>query len=355
MLDPSAAAARPVARRDRVAVAGSCLTRDSFNSRFNPGHDLLFEVCATHNQGSMIALMSPPIEIAFTPTRPMNAYDRWNIRADLTREFLSRLAEEKPDILLLDFQGDVRFGVAQLPDGRYLTDHHWKTQQTDFYERAQQSNALRVLRPWEVPETYFALWSEALDRFAEHVRRTSPETEVVVHRGHHARRLMVPGRLRPVPLQRRARFRDVDPDQADEWWARLDQHAIDRFGWQQIDLRDLAPPTYRGHPWGAGHLHFTPDYHHRFLAELTKIALRRRLDTATMARIELIERAAGEPWQRRLGEEQAVARARRKRLRSARRRIAELEAELQRRRHPGLRERLARLRELTGPARGPDA
>jgi hypothetical protein len=44
-----------------------------------------------------------------------------------------------------------------------------------------------------------------------------------------------------------------------------------------------------------------------------------------MRRIELVESAAAEPWERRVTEEQAVARLHRVKLRAARRRVAELE------------------------------
>jgi hypothetical protein len=322
-----AQARRPqvVGPRETVAVAGSCLTRDNFNSRFNPAHHEQYDVRVSSNQSSMIALMSPPIHTAFEPLRPMNDYDLWNIRADLTREFLPRLAEAQPDLLLLDFQGDVRFGVARLPDGRYLTDHSWKTQHTDFYVRLAESGSLTPLKPEDDPDAYFSLWTEAMGRFAAYVAESSPRTQVIVHRGHHAKGMVVPGRARPVPLHRDERFRDVDLASADAWWARLDEYAVTTFGWDQIDLRDLEAPTYRGHPWGAYFGHYTPDYYHRFLAELTKISLRRRLDPETMALVEQVERAAVEPWQRRLAEEQAVVGRLRRRLRIRRRRVTELE------------------------------
>jgi hypothetical protein len=247
------------------------------------------------------------------------------VHADLSREFLPRLVEAQPDLLLLDFQGDVRFGVARLPDGRYFTDHHWKTRHTDFYARLAQAGSLAIYKPEDDPELYFSLWIEAIERFAAYVAETCPRTHVVVHRGHHASRIALSGRARPMALHRTKRFRGVDLVAADAWWARLDDYAIGTFGWDQIDLRDLGAPTYHAHPWGAYFGHYTPDYYHRFMAELTKISLRRRLGSDVMRRVELVERAAVEPWKRRLAEEKAVVRRRRAQLRAARRRVAELE------------------------------
>jgi hypothetical protein len=137
----------------------------------------------------------------------------------------------------------------------------------------------------------------------------------------------VPRRPRPVPLYGQERFPHVDPDAADAWWARLDDHAVDVHGWEQIDLRDVAAPTHTRHPWGPGFLHFTSDYHHRFLAELNKVSLRSRLDEDAMHRLEQVERAAVRPWERRLAEEVGVAEARRRRLRALRRQLAELQGQ----------------------------
>jgi len=310
---------------ESVAVAGSCLTRDNFSSRFNREWRDHYKIVASANQCSIISLMSPPIQALIEPHRPMQAYDLWNIRSDLAKEFLPALADTRPSLLVLDFQADVRFGVAQLPDGRYFTDHHWKTRQTDFYSQLDREGELRFARPFDNPDDYFALWTEALDRFATYVAEASPLTRVVVHRGHHARRMAVPKRPRPVPLRGHEQFRHVDVDAADAWWVRLDDHAVDVHGWEQIDLRDVAAPTYKRHPWGPGFLHFTSDYHHRFLAELNKISLRSRLDPDCMRRVEQVERAATRPWERRLAEEVAVAEARRRRIRGLRRRLTELQ------------------------------
>ena len=97
-------------------------------------------------------------------------------------------------------------------------------------------------------------------------------------------------------------------------------------GWDSIDLRDLEAPSYAEHPWGPFYVHYTPDYYHRFLAELHKISLRHRLDPRTWAEVELIEAASREPAERRLAVEQSVVDDRQGRLRNTRDRLRELES-----------------------------
>ncbi len=58
-----------------VAVMGSCVTRDNFNSTFNPGYKKWFQVVLSANQTSLISLMSPPIDAEWQPLRKMSDYD----------------------------------------------------------------------------------------------------------------------------------------------------------------------------------------------------------------------------------------------------------------------------------------
>lgn len=313
-------------RPETVSIFGSCVTRDNFNSRFNPGYRDFFEVKLSANQTSMIALMSPPIEEPFTPTGSMSDYDRWNIGSDLTREFLTEVVELQPDYLLLDFFGDVHFGVARLPDGRYLTDNRWKIHLTDFYVRHRDAGELTIIKHADDPDAYFELWTEAMDRFAEYVARTCPQTRVIVHRGYNTGHALVPDQVRPIPLHKLGEVARIDVRPLNAFWDRLDDYTISTHGWDAIDLRDLEAPSYAEHPWGAFYVHYTPDYYHRFMAELHKISLRHRLDEATWARVELIEAASREPAERRLGVESAAVAEQRTRLKRTRARVRELES-----------------------------
>jgi hypothetical protein len=311
---------------ESVSVFGSCVTRDNFNSRFNPGYRDFFEVRLSANQTSMIALMSPPIDEPFTPTGPMSDYDRWNVGSDLTREFLTELVALQPDYLILDFFGDVHFGVARLPDGRYLTDNRWKTHFTDFYVRHRDAGDLTIIKHADDPDAYFALWTDALDRFAAYVAQHCPRTRVIVHRGYNTGHALVPDQPRPVPLHKLGEVARIDVRRLNAFWDRLDDYAISAHGWDCIDLRDLEAPSYAEHPWGAFYVHYTPDYYHRFMAELHKIALRHRVDEDTWARVELIEAASREPAERRLGVEAAAVAEQRRRLKRTRARVRELES-----------------------------
>lgn len=278
----------PVPDPRSVAVFGSCTTRDNFNSRFNPDYKLRYDVRLAANQTSVITMMSPPLDPDFTPTRAMSEYDQWNIRSDLTREFLPLLADLKPDYLILDFFADVHFGVLRLEDGRYVTNNRWKFWRTDLYQKLLDTESFERLRIFDDPDGYVELWAEALARFAAYVEEHCPDTKVVVHCGFNTDELVPPGSTRPVPLRTYKKGSRINVPLANELWARLDDHAISTYGWDAIDLRGEGYVTHADHPWGPFYVHYTMDYYPRFLAELDLIDLRDSLEPDALARVEAI-------------------------------------------------------------------
>jgi hypothetical protein len=277
-----------------VAIFGSCTTHDNFNSRFNADHHDRYSVGVRANQTSVITMMSPPVEKDFTPTRPMGDYDVWNVRSDLSREFLPLVAEAKPDFLILDFFADIHFGVLRIEDGRYLTNNRWKLWHTDLYQQLKERSGFTRLRIFDDPDTYFALWTEAMDRFAGFVAEHCPDTRVIVHRGLNVDQVVPEDGQHIVPLRGFRPIARIDEARANELWARLDDHAISTYGWDAIDLRDEGYTSYAEHPWKAFYVHYTPDYYHRFLSELHVLDLADRVDPDTLDRVRSVAMATCE-------------------------------------------------------------
>jgi len=287
-----------------VAVCGSCTSRDNFASRFNPDYARWFEVTAEVFQTSIISLMSPALTAEEIPELlhgPGTGSDGEELdykvritREDASRDFLAKLAVAKPDYLVLDFFADVHFGALGLPDGRYLTNNRWMLWPTDFYARLKAQGGLTPLRIFKEPDAYLSVWAEALDRFAAFVAENCPETTVVVHRGLNVSEATVGDDPLPVPVQQTRKLAPLDVDRANRLWARLDDYAIDTYGWTPIDLRGEGYTSYAEHPWKPFYVHYTPDYYHRFLAELLALDLQQNLPPHQRDQVRAIAESARE-------------------------------------------------------------
>lgn len=276
-----------------VAVCGSCTSRDNFSSRFNPDYGRWFRVSAEVFQTSIISLMSPALEPG-TPAGDEETYQERITREDVSRSFLTRLAEAQPDYLVLDFFADIHFGAVRLADGRYLTNNRWMLWPTEYYARLKESEELTPLRIFADPDAYLEVWTEAMDRFAAFVAEHCPRTRVIVHRGLNVDEVVVPGTRRTVKVREFRKTAPLNVPRANRLWARLDDYAIDTFGWDSIDLRDEGYTSYAEHPWKAFYVHYTGDYNHRFLAELLTLDLERDLDAEDWAQVRAIVEAGHE-------------------------------------------------------------
>ena len=260
-----------------VAVLGSCITRDSFNTRFNPGYKQWYRTVLMQNQSSLISVMSPPSEIAEDQLHRASDYDLWNVRTDFSKQFLGELGELAPDYLILDFFGDIHFGVLELADGRYVTNNRWKLWPTPYYKALKSAGPLTELRLERDTEAYLELWKDAFDRLVTHVRTVSPATTVVVHRGHNTGTLRLADTGKVVSLQRAKNLARIDLPRSNELWRQLDDYASGSTGFPSIDLTARDYPTFEAHPWGAYYVHYSMDYYADFLTALNRLHLRRVL------------------------------------------------------------------------------
>ena len=312
-----------------VAVLGSCITRDNFNSRFNADYRRWYRPVLTHNQASIISVMSEPTPIAPDELGTQGSdHDRAGVRDDFDKSFLRRLQQEAPDYLVVDFFGDVHFGVLDLGEGRYVTNNRWKLWPTPWFRGLEARGPLPALRLDQEPERYLELWTDAFDRLVSHVRAVTPRTTVVIHRGRNTGTLRLPGGAGTVPLLEHRNLARIDVRRYNQLWRRLDDHACTYDGFRTVDLTAREYPTTDDHPWGPYYVHYAMDYYADFLRELHKIHLGRGVsgsDPVAASMLEQLLGAADERWREVVRRKEAVIARQGAALAQQQRRIEQLE------------------------------
>lgn len=137
---PSQVSTQPV----RVAILGSCISRDVFNTQFNSGYKDMWHCDLMQNQSSLISIMSPELPIPEDQFGDhMSDYQKGQVRSDTSKAFLEQLRQLRPDYLILDFFGDVHFGVLEAAPGQYVTNNRWMLHQTQWYAARKAAGDLR--------------------------------------------------------------------------------------------------------------------------------------------------------------------------------------------------------------------
>src|SRR3954451_873550 len=144
-----------------VAVLGSCISMDSFNSLFNPDWRLWYSFPFNTSQASLISIMSGPVDFDPVPDEGMAAYPKRCMADELSRGFLTTLVEQKTDFLVLDWFGDVHRGIVRAEEGPWLTDHSDRLAKTDWYRTMDAAGKFERLNSLSNRVRYLTLWCEA--------------------------------------------------------------------------------------------------------------------------------------------------------------------------------------------------
>ncbi|MDP1617877.1 DUF6270 domain-containing protein [Phenylobacterium sp.] len=103
----------------RVAILGSCITRELWPRRDEAPSDLLYV-----SRTSLPSLFSTPVDPGGAPGHGLTRYQAMAVEADLTKRGLAELVAHRPTHLILDFI-DERFDLLALPGGQIVT-HSWE-------------------------------------------------------------------------------------------------------------------------------------------------------------------------------------------------------------------------------------
>ncbi|MEE6451097.1 DUF6270 domain-containing protein [Gottfriedia acidiceleris] len=244
----------------KVAAFGSCVTRDNFNSKFNLNYKNHFELIRYQNQSSIISLMSNPIPYNREKIDNLNEYEQNDVLDDLEKKFLNDLISKQPEVLILDFFGDVYFGCLKT-DSSYITNNHWKITNTSFYK---ELNRITTFNLNTNLSEYFTLWKQSIDKFLQIINRELPNCKIILHKA----------RFTGMYYDNEQNIKKInsktDIELLNAFWDQLDDYVISNYKVSTINVKQNNI-SIADHAWGIFHLHFEPNYYKNFLAELIKL------------------------------------------------------------------------------------
>lgn len=242
----------------RIAILGSCVTRDAFG--FFPQDDV--EITVFIARVSFISLYCPPMPMALEKSdiAAETNFERNCIYADLFKTNLSRLETAEFDYLLLDFMEErhnlIKSGATYILDTLPL----------------RESGLIERLPPFvevdRLKRTTTKLWDEAAARFIGFLHAQGIKAErVILHESGFARRYRTDGE--------ESDFTEFEAHSYDKYGALLDRYHA-HFAAALPGLRRIAiEPELRvgngTHKWGRAPFHYIDAYYARFLEKFRAI------------------------------------------------------------------------------------
>jgi len=239
----------------RVAIVGSCITRDLWRFRGDDGTDLMY-ICRT-SLPSLMASPVPGFRPAARPPGGLRPKQHSALVADITKTALADLVAWRPTHLIFDFI-DERFDLL-IAGGALVTDS-WELEASGYLRQKAFRGAKRTPR---LSGAASRLWRTAAAEFAALVRSTPLQhAQLILHEARWAcerrdasgaRHSITDAEILP----------GVPADIAAHNALLADYEAA--FTAAMPPMARLAAAEHRladpGHTWGLSPFHYVPDYY----------------------------------------------------------------------------------------------
>lgn len=272
--------------KTKIATVGSCVTRDNFNTKFNPNYKMFFDLVLHQHQVALPSLMSKNIPyIADSTVDKLPDFGKWHLKTECNKEFLELIKEKNPEYLIMDLDGDVHFGVSQIDENNYFTNNP-KFSDISFLNKYENKFLLK-----DDPDKYFELWQPKVDVFFDFLQREVPNCKVILVKARFTDTLK--GGESLTELRKEKNLKTLDVPYMNKLWDRLDDYIIRKFDVEVIDMTQKDYYLNRNHPWGAFYLHYTNEFYNDFLNKLQHIVMcdnQKKLDNVMKINNDLEDR-----------------------------------------------------------------
>lgn len=255
----------------RVALLGSCVTRDVFNSKFNPNYKDFFQVVADQQHMSMISVMSIPL-----PVRDklidgdVSDFYKNVYRQDLQKDFLKRLKKSKPDVLILDFYTDVFYGVMEVNNMSFITNKKWQYQKLSHFANILINKEYSI---YSESGQFIDLWKTSFDIFYNYLRKDLPNCQIIINKAKFLNVGKSYGEEVLLSDTLEDKWEKFHIDRFNILWDLFDTYASCKYSLKVIDFEKDKYHCPSDHPWGWFYVHYNKEYYNDTLNKIKKIII----------------------------------------------------------------------------------
>lgn len=254
----------------RVAVVGSCVTRDvwQFFGKLPPDFYLVA-------RSGLISITSPPLARGLDPEAVglASEFQKRSVIEDVNKLSLRRILDFQPDILIFDFI-DERFDIAHVDDSFLSFSHEF---QLAFRETNPFGSSLNIID--RLDPMVLDLWTDAARRLRKSLFAGGllPQVKIVLHRAPWAVASVDGDDVGPVPVS-------VAPLHQITFDKIVSVHAYRDLTETLYDIFEKEFPesisikvdpslclSARGHVWGYSPFHYVRSYYGDFHKKLQAV------------------------------------------------------------------------------------
>lgn len=258
-------------KKTNIAILGSCVSRDNFNSIFNEDWRRLFNIVAYQHQTSIVSLMHKKVDF---PQRLLDEhlrdFDKDYLISDFSKEFLKKIKDLQPEYLIIDFFADAYYGVLELSANKYITNNGGKLWNTTFYKELVNKKPINFINN---NEKFLDLWIKSVEMLFEYLNENLPNTKILVTKFYFSEyyRCSITNKIKHITESNKHLV--GSKEEYNKILNKIYNHIMKYNHIFYIDLTEKEYLLDEHHPWGLNYVHYEKDYYKDYINQLEKIVL----------------------------------------------------------------------------------
>lgn len=240
-------------RKPTIGIIGSGVSHDNFNDHLSPGWSSYFTLANESYGITFLSLMSNPVQVSSGRPDSGDAHSTVVTVRDSSKTYMSELLDNPaPDILLVDFFADARFGDLQV-EGSFLTANDRKLDESSYWTENQEHQGLD---PWDDEAKYLKEFRTAAQEFNILREKHFPNTQIILNSA----------RAVSSYFDKRGRglFSRSFVNRLNVRWAKLDDVFLQCVPAEVISAATKTTYGDPSHPRGLAPYHYERDYYVQF-------------------------------------------------------------------------------------------
>lgn len=265
------------AKKIKLAVWGSCYSRNAFSAEYNPEWRDIFSIEHNYFWPSLFSIASNPVTLIEPASFLGEGMDNaGNVRRELKKTAIEELKQCQFDYFLLDFYADAVAGVRRFTDGTCVGQGPAFCPNAKLmweYEEIIQKNTGKFDYR---DKQYFEEWKKSCDIFCERLKEIGCDKKVILVEGYFNTKFIDGESGVREYHKKRINGKLVDRDflnGKEKLWKQMNQYFVGRL--PDTVILNISQYHYFA-DWNhrlQGPHHFERNYYKTFLAELCKLIL----------------------------------------------------------------------------------
>lgn len=252
----------------KIGIIGSCVSKDTFRSVFNPNYKNEFEEVFNHARTSIVSLMQTPLFLddelikSYDPNKT-DAQNSWNtqvIKNDMEKNVFQDL--KNIDYLILDFYFEALFGVLSYKN-TLITNNFWDLPSTQFYKNLESKETLDMFNS---PDKYFNLWKKCCNDFFNYMNQNYPSVKIILNKVKMVDHVLKEDGSKYIDNNFTDRAERINPI-----LNKFEDYIEENFNVDVIDVFDDSVYADESHIWGVAPVHYNKNYYNKVYQRIKEI------------------------------------------------------------------------------------